>query len=213
MKLKLLLFAIILISFNCGQNDNKEEKTESTNTETSDKKTETTGSNTNANQMFGIKAAKIVFKFTGSKLHEGTQTLYFDDYGNTAVLITDQGSGMSRNHQTSIWKDGKTTLINHETKKVSTSPFRVKDSEAPAIAETSDNSKKTIGYEKMPDETVAGKTCEVWYNKQLNIKYYLWNKMDLKLENQGVYTKEATSVEEISSIPADVMEIPKDYKQ
>jgi hypothetical protein len=120
---------------------------------------------------------------------------------------------MSRSNQTSIWKDGKTTLINHETKKVSTSPFRVKDSEAPAIAETSDNSKKTVGYEKLPDETVAGKTCEVWYNKQLNVKYYLWNKIDLKLENMGVYTKEATSVEEISSIPAEVMEIPKDYQQ
>ncbi|MCB9056748.1 MAG: hypothetical protein H6549_12915 [Chitinophagales bacterium] len=76
-----------------------------------------------------------------------------------------------------------------------------------------ESSRNTAGYEKLADETVAGKNCEVWYNKAINVKYWLWNKIEMKIENMGAYTREAVSAEEISSIPTEVMNIPGDYKQ
>lgn len=210
MKPKHILPGILFFVISCGQQgDKKDQSSKERKTESSDKTS--VAENGPANQIFGIKAAKVVFNYTGAPMYAGTETLYFDDYGHTAVLITERGSGFSRTHQTSIWKNGKSTLINHETKKVASSPFRVKDSEPPSIADIPDATKKSIGYEKLPDETIAQKTCEVWYNAQQNIKYWLWKKIDLKMENQGEYTKEAVSVEEISSIPPSVMEIPKDY--
>ncbi len=215
MRPKLFLPGIFLLTISCGGNDSKTESDKTAvpeKKEAADKKMETSSSS-NDKHLFDIKAAKIVYQFTGKPLYAGDETFYFDDYGNIAVLIMDKGSNLNRNHTTSIWKDKKTTLVNHETKKVATSPFRVKETEPPGIADISDASRKGIGYEKMPDETVAGKTCEVWYNKKMNIKYYLWKKIELKLENQGVYVKEATSVEEISGIPSEVMKIPDGYNQ
>ena len=72
---------------------------------------------------------------------------------------------------------------------------------------------KRVGYEKMADETIAAKNRTVWFNAKYNIKYWLWNKVDLKIASHGAYVREATSVEEITEIPASGMGIPKDYKQ
>ena len=162
--------------------------------------------------MYDIKAAKIVFNCTGGP-EVGTETLYFDDYGTRAVLVVDKKHRFGRNNQTSIWQDKKTTMINHETRTVTTSPFRVKATEAPGIADLSAAGRNGIGYEKMPDKIIAGKTCEVWYNAKQNFKYYLWKKIGLKEEFGKDYIKEAISVDEIAAIPPSVMVVPDDYKQ
>jgi hypothetical protein len=194
----------------CGQNDNtgKKEEATGTSTEPTAEKKEVSKP---AKTIFDIRAAKIVFNYTGPE--SGTETLYFDEYGERAVLVVDKKSKYSVTRQTIIWKDKKSTIINHENKTVATSPFRPKATEPPGIADADEKTRNNIGYQKQPDETVAGKTCEVWFNAKQNIKYWLWNKLDLKIQNQGVYTKEANSAEEISSIPETLFEIPKDYKQ
>ncbi|HLG41007.1 MAG TPA: hypothetical protein VI461_15105 [Chitinophagaceae bacterium] len=192
MKPKLLLPAIFLAIVSCAQNNNKNVKP--------------------PKNIFDIKAAKIVFNYTGGP-ETGTETLYFDDYGNTAVLVVNKKNAFGPVNQTITWKDKKGQIIDHTKKTVSKSFFRAKATEPPGIADIDDKTKNNIGYEKLADATIAGKACHVWFNKKLNIKYFLWNKLDLKLENQGVYTKEATSAEVITEIPASLMEIPKDYKQ
>jgi len=198
------------MTYGCGQNDgsDKKEKSETGATQTSSEKK---NDNNNGKHIFDIKAAKIVFNYTGGP-ETGTETLYFDDYGEVAVIAIDKKTKFGRTNQTIIWKDKNSNIIDHEKKIVSKSAFRPKATEPPSIADVSTDTRKSIGYEKMADETIAGKPCEVWFNAKQNIKYWLWNKIDLKLANQGVYTKEATSVEEISAIPASVMEVPKDYK-
>lgn len=69
----------------------------------------------------------------------------------------------------------------------------------------------------MGNETVAGKECEVYDHVKMKIIYYLWKNIDLKLVNYSLgstgYTREATLVEEISSIPASVLQIPEGYKK
>jgi len=208
MKSLLLLLACYFFP-GCGQSDKSQEKDKTTVDKTENRSNDK--EKPSGRLLFDIKAAKIEFKYTGGP-EEGTETLYFDDYGEIAVLTFDKKSGFGRNHQTIIWKDKKSTMLNHEKKSVSTSPFRVKATEPAGLAEVSEQDLAKMGYEKLAGENIAGKPCEVWFNSKMNIKYWLWKKIDLKLENQGVYTKEATSVEEISMIPASLMEIPGDYK-
>ncbi len=200
MKPSILLIGVILIALNCIGADKKE---------SADKKKHPKNSST-ADHMFDIKAAKIIFNFTGG-LEPGKETLYFDDYGNVAVLLIDRKSKFSSTNKTMIWKNNQTTTIDHEKKIVTKTPFRNKDTEAPAVVQISEATRKSIGYEKLPGEIIAGKSCEVWNNNKLNVKYWIWKKIDLKKVNQ-TFTKEAVSVEEINAIPSSIMEIPKDYK-
>lgn len=215
MKQKLLLTGIIFVILSCNDNNSKTEN-ENTNAsgknETSSSNSESSSSSKPANALFEIKAVKIVFTHTGGP-EEGTETLYFDDYGAVAVLVVDKKSKYTVNKQTIIWKDKKSTVINHENKNVASSSFRSKDTEPPSLADTDDNTKKSIGYEKLADETIAGKTCEVWFNAKQNFKYCIWKKISLKEVLGNGFHKEAISVEEISEIPASVMEIPKDYER
>jgi hypothetical protein len=211
MKSLFIFTAILILTPGCGQNDNssKEKMSDKPAAET------TTGKKTEgipANAMFGIKAAKIVYNYTDGQ-ETGTETLYFDDYGAVAVMVVDRKSKYSTVKQTVIWKDRKSTIINHENKTVVKSSFRPKATEPPAIADTDEQTRKNIGYEKLADETIAGKTCEVWFNAKQNFKYCLWNKIALKEALGKSIMREATLAEEISEIPASMMEIPKDYKQ
>jgi hypothetical protein len=210
MKPKFFLSAAIILTLNYGQKNNTYEKYKPGNYkfEFSDSRSNNIFTD---DRIFDIKAAKIEFKFTGG-MEQGKETLYFDDYGNIAVLLIDKKNKFNNNKRTMIWKNKQTTDIDHEKKIVTKSPFRNKNTEAPPIVAISETTRKNIGYEKMPNETIAGKSCEVWYNKKLNVKYWIWKKIDLKKINQGL-TKEAVSVEEIKEIPASVMQIPKDYKQ
>lgn len=210
MRYTLLFLSFSILMIGCGDNksNSEKDKTVDSKKESADQKKESKP----ANAMFGIKAAKIIFNYTGGP-ETGTETLYWDEYGSVAVLEVDKKNSFGTIRQTIIWSDKKSTIIDHEKKTVATSSFRPKATEPPSIADTDENTRKNIGYEKLADETVAGKNCEVWFNAKQNIKYWLWNKIDLKLENQGAYTKEASSVEEINEIPASVMAIPGDYKQ
>ncbi len=212
MKLNLFLPVIILIAIGCGSNDSKPDDQDKIDNSKVEKKEALTDNARNSNHIFNIKTAKIVFKYTGG-METGTETLYFDDYGGIAVLVVDKKSKYSITNQTTIWKDKKSTIIDHEKKIISNSPFRPKSTEPPALADTDEQTRKNIGYEKMADETIAGKPCEVWFNAKQNFKYSLWNKIGLKEVLGTSINKEATSVEEITEIPVSVMEIPKDYKQ
>lgn len=211
MKLKFIPAIAFLFTLGCGQNDNsaKEKMNDKPASET------TTGKKKEdipANAMFGIKAAKIVYNYTDGQ-ETGTETLYFDDYGAVAVMVVDRKSKYSTVNQVTIWKDKKSTIINHDNKSVAKSSFRPKATEPPAIADTDEKTRKNIGYEKLADETIAGKICEVWFNAKQNFKYCLWKKIALKEALGTSIVREASLAEEISEIPASVMEIPKDYKQ
>ncbi len=195
----------------CGSNDKNENEKQPVSADT-DKPGAPPGTGKPAKAMFDIPAAKIDYRQTGGP-DEGTETLYFEDYGNTAVLVSNRKTKYEIINQAIIWKDGKSTMINHENKTVTTSPFRPKATEAPSIADLPEATRVSIGYEKLPDEMVAGKQCEVWQNKQLNVTYWLWNRIEMKISNMGVYTREAESIKQMDAIPAAILQIPPDYKK
>ncbi len=162
---------------------------------------------------FEIKSCKITYEYTG--MMQGTDILYFDDYGETVVLVQNRPSEMLGGNKTIIYKDKKTTIINHNRKNAAKSAFRVKDTEPPTIA-TSSN-REAEGFEKLPNETIAGKECEVYKHKTMNVTYWLWNNIDLRLENYALgkngYIKNATAVEVLTSIPNELFMVPEGYDQ
>lgn len=211
MKLVYIFPALFIITFGCGQNNkgnNKESSMEVTTEAPIAKKND----NIPTKHIYDIKSAKITFNYT-SIAEKGIETLFFDDYGEVAVLVVDKKNKFGHTLQTTIWKDKKSTIIDHEKKIVSKSVLRPKSTEAPSIAEIDDKTRNNIGYQKLATETVAGKPCEVWFNAKQNFKYCIWKKIGLKEILGTSIQKEATEVEEISEIPTSVMEIPKDYKQ
>jgi hypothetical protein len=75
--------------------------------------------------------------------------------------------------------------------------------------------RKREGYEQQADETIAGQKCEVWKHTSMDVTYWLWNNIDLKLINHSLgkngYTKTAVKAEANVSIPASLLQAPAGY--
>ncbi len=164
-------------------------------------------------KFFEFKSAKIDFTYSG--IFEGKETYYIDDWGNTVVMVQDKKEFGHAKNQTTIWKDEQTTIHNHLEKNVWRGKLRPKDTEPPAVASIAEEQLEMVGYKKLPDEQIAGKTCTVYENSSLNVKYWLWKGIDLKIINRSVgevgYVREATSVEENVAIPQKLLTIPEEY--
>ena len=174
--------------------------------------------NIKKDRPFKIKSAKIEYTYTGGKMFSGKETMYIDDYGKTVVIVTDKPGVMGmKDNKTIIWKDNKTTDIDHVSKTWQTYPIRPKSTEPPVIAYSTETQRKQGGYIKKTNETIAGKTCEVYEHSQMKVTYWLWKNIDLKMVNYSLgkngYIKTATIVQELSSIPPDILKIPAYYSK
>jgi|GEM_PF-3388804 len=165
----------------------------------------------------GPAAGKIVFSYTGK--WEGEMTVHFADHGDTVVVDQDIKVGKHmRDHKRVIWKDGVSTLcdLEREGKTCSTTKLRVKSTELGIMyglrGERFSRPMAQGGYEKRPDEVIAGKTCSVWYHPQTKVGIWRWEGIDLKTDNGvGKFVAEATSYEDIDAIPADVLAPPPGF--
>lgn len=164
-------------------------------------------------KFFQFKSVRIDFVYTG--IFEGKDTYYIDDWGNTVVIVEDRKELGNQLKQTSIWKDEQTTIYNHLQKNVWRGKMRMKATEPPAVASIAESQLQTVGYKKMPDEQIAGKTCTVYDHSNFKIKYWLWKGIDLKIINRSVgtegYVREAVNVVEDVAIPADLLAVPAGY--
>jgi len=164
--------------------------------------------------VFKLKACKITYEYSG--ITEGSDVFYFDEYGKTA-LIEQTRKEFGGTKKTIIWKDGKSTIIDHTKKTVAQSPFRSKDTEPPTIVYVNEKQRETEGYVKLKNETIAGKDCEVYEHTKMKVKYWLWNNIDLRLDNYALgktgYVKKAIKVEEVNSIPVELLIIPSGYEK
>lgn len=209
---KCLWMAVLL--FACTSSSKEENKT------TNDSQTVTPAAKSIAPRSpkageYAIKAAKVMYEYT-DRYTTGTETLYFDEFGDIAVLDIDKKNKFGTTKQTIIWKDKKSTILDHIKKTVVTSSFRSKDSEPPTIALISEENRKGVGYEKLDNEEVAGKSCMVYYHKKIDVKYWLWSNIEMKIVNNAMgkqigLTRAAKSIEEIKEIPVSILKIPADY--
>lgn len=170
--------------------------------------------NISMDKPFLCKSAKVEYTITGHKLFAGTETMYIDDYGKTVIMLIDKpGAGEK---QTIIWKDNKSTVINHLKKTWFNSPIRSKSTEPPVISYSTELQRKQGGYSKQSNEPVAGKDCMVYKHTNMKVTYWLWKNVALKELNYSIgeklgYTREATSIQENITIPAELFKIPDGY--
>ncbi|MCD6010760.1 MAG: beta-lactamase [Flavipsychrobacter sp.] len=175
--------------------------------------------NITMDKPFLCKSAKIEFTYTGHKMFAGKETLYIDDYGKTVISIVDKPGMMNqRENSTTIWKDNKTTVYNHVKKNYYTTPVRPKSTEPPVISYSTETQRKQGGYNKKGNETVVGMNCDVYEHEKMKVTYWLWKNVDVKLINYSMggnmgYTKEATSIQENITIPAELFSVPSGYNK
>ncbi len=164
-------------------------------------------------KFFQIESVRIDFTYSG--IFEGKETFYIADWGNTVVIVEDKKEFGNQVKQTSIWKDKLSTIYNHLEKKVWQGKIRAIATEPPAVAGIAESQLEMVGYKKMTDEQIAGKTCTVYENSNLKVKYWLWKGIDLKIVNRSVgqegYVREATSVVENVAIPEKLLAVPEGY--
>lgn len=164
---------------------------------------------------YEFESAKIVFKFTGA--FEGTDVLHVAGSGNTLVLEQDKKI-LTRERKTAIWKDGRTTVVDHDAKRVFKSPLKIADMDL-SVRHANDDTLKLVGLLRKGTEAVAGRECVLYEKKDGDQLWrsWRWKGIELKIEMKNhlglSYVKEAVSVEEGVAIPEALFKIPEDYQQ
>lgn len=207
-KITLTILALFMgIAFNsCGGTAENEAKGGNPDPVSTDNPTKPEGSG-----PFKIKSAKITYDYKYGA-ESGQDIFWFDDYGNVAVYEIDHKTQYGEAKSTITWKDKKGMVINHTNKNAAKTSFRSKDTEPNTASLTSAEDLKRVGYVTLPNEDVAAKSCTVLFNEKIGVKYWNWNNIELRVENNGI-SRVATSVEENITIPASLFEVPAGYKQ
>lgn len=161
-------------------------------------------------RRYGFESAIVEYKLEGSD--EGTKTLYVDRGGykfaeyevivkrkseerNTVILI---GSDMI----TFDYKNNSAVKMHNPAAYWLANPNR--DWE-----ETGENMLIHLGYEIIGQETISGKTCDIWKNGKNKI--WVWNGLTLKSQ-VGKDVETATHIEIDVSVPVEVFEVPKEFE-
>jgi hypothetical protein len=167
-------------------------------------------------KKYPVKSGIITFQTTieieGAKIDE-KKILYFDDYGMKEAEDTYEGNV----HTKTFLSDGK-NLYNlvHSSK---TAFMGEKATRGVAYRfdwnEISQADKDAGHVKKGPNETIAGKDCEVYIreDKGIKTKFAGWNNITLLTEQESNGTKSTTkavTVEEVA-VPAEKLSVPADY--
>jgi hypothetical protein len=204
--LLILTICVAFIFHSCGGTAENEKKGGNPDAGSTDQTAKSEGSG-----PFKIKSAKITYDYKFGA-ESGQDIFWFDDYGNVAVYEIDHKTQYGVAKSTITWKDKKGMVINHENKNAAKTGFRSKDTEPNTASLTSAEDLKRVGYQTLPNEDIASKSCMVLLNEKIGVKYWIWNNIELRVENNGI-SKVATSVEENITIPASLFEVPAGYKQ
>lgn len=161
----------------------------------------------------GIITLESITEMGSVKLTE-KKVLYFDDYGMKEREDSYEGETL----KSSFMSDGKEliTLI-HGTKTFLKSGKAFRGTAYKVdFNEISQEDKDAGKAKKLNEETILGKTCEVYSYETNGIKskYAGWNNICLLSEAVMGETKtivKATKIEEVD-VPADKFTIPADYK-
>ena len=132
-----------------------------------------------ANQ-FGVRAFKIVYEMEGQQT--GKRTIYVEDYGARVGLEEETVTFNIEEYKLTYW-DGAKSHLKTNNGPVSSIGIRPVTTEPSSFATTPAADLKLVGYERMGEKTVAGKTCEVWKNANLNYEGCRWNNIELEFAN------------------------------
>lgn len=172
-------------------------------------------------KKYQIKSGIVEYKITGSQ--QGTQTLYFDNWGLlTAEFmdITTKMMGMTMKSSTLNLTDKDWTYnINLDEKngtKISNKELQelLNSTNKKDLEELGRKMMEKMGGRKLGNETFMGRDCEVWEISKLNTKVWLYKYIPLKTISNivGEIVIEATKIEENVSVPAEKFLVPEGIK-
>ncbi|MEN0005557.1 MAG: hypothetical protein AAF798_15515 [Bacteroidota bacterium] len=169
------------------------------------------------NAVFDIPAAKITYRFSG--VEKGTLTFYFDNYGKR--WVRDASFTIMRKitkKERRFW-DGTQQVFFEQNERLN----KAKE----AVRTSSNNNKamyfgsfsnmeeaqitKSNRFRKLTDAKIAEKTCAVYTTESTGQYYYIWEGITLKMRSDS-RTFQATSVELIDEIPAELLKVPEGFE-
>lgn len=169
---------------------------------------------------YPFKSAYVEYELTGNTT--GKQTLYIDEWGWNRSETTHSATKMlgqkTETHERKItkkldtwqWVPGEKTgskVHNQMLEELLADPnFNMK--------KFSEETMKSLGFEKTCTEVVNGKTCDI-YKGMLGATSWIWNNIAVKTEVKLLGTKQvmtATKIEIDASVPGSEFNIPADIK-
>ena len=172
-------------------------------------------------KKYEIKSGKVEYKVSG--MGEGTQTLYFDDWGTISaefVSTITKMFGMKVESKTLNILD-KYWSYSIDLKEKNGTKIAKKDIEDLYKSLKEEDMEKLgrkimedLDAKQLPNETILGKSCEVWEIPTLSSKVWTYKMVPLKTEMNimGKQVIEAVSFEENIAIPKDKLQVPKGIK-
>jgi hypothetical protein len=173
-------------------------------------------------KRYGIESGIVEYAVSGAQ--KGTETLYFDRWGQREATYTDTElsfAGISQKQKTLNILEGELGYnINLATRAgtKTTNPLFKKILDRSPDKNLGDLGLRMLeemGGVKIGTEEVAGKLCDIWEIKNLQSKSWLWKVVTLKVQVKMAgmeVTKTAARFEEGVSIPEDRFTIPSDIK-
>ena len=136
-----------------------------------------------ADHLFEVESGKIVYEITG--MLKGTEILYWDDWGNKQRKETNSVIEMMgfKQEQKSILITIGVDIYNLDPLK-KTGTHIINDMfEGQTMEQKAEYGKQAleaIGGVQKADETILGKTCEVWEVASMKSKVWIWKLLPLK---------------------------------
>ena len=177
--------------------------------------------------FYGIEQGMVQYEISGSS--QGTETLYFDQWGMRQVRL--------KSEETQRWGVNNTVTLNFAEKTIIIDPNKnlgqkLEDVDLKKFLSSrkSDDTgviamqfAEFMGGTKIKSENILERPCEVWDIKNLKLKNSFWNGIPLRIEMQtveGTVNYKAVKVDEtivvdeaIFTIPESVRFIDMDIKQ
>lgn len=230
------IFSLLILSFYlfaCGGSSDSSENTDVNIEEnTSENNTETENPTSQEGdaeelseegyQRYGIESGQITYKLSG--FQNGTQTIYFDQWGMREAIYLEYAiemAGIKQEIKQVIISDGEwiytvdlirklgTKAKNREYEKI------IENAGTKDLGELGKEILEGMGGKKVGEEEFLGKNCDVWEINSLKTKEWLWKNIVLKLDLQitgGAYTLEATDIQENISVAEEKFKVPEDIE-
>ena len=207
-----------------GGGETTETTSENENTETTEASSDDSQESSSGGESmrrYAIKSGVIEYKVSG--IQTGTETIYFDDWGMKEAKYSKtelKMAGISQKVDQITYIDGEWNYTYDVAQNTGTKlknplfDMLAKNMDEKDMKALGEKMMKGMGGEKIGQEEVLGKTCDVWEIKQFKSKTWVWKNIPLKTESKmmQILTIEATNFEENASVAADKLSPPKDVE-
>lgn len=168
-------------------------------------------------KRYNVKSGIVVYKMSGTQ--EGTETLYWDNYGKREARYTESTInffGIKKTTKQLVILDGIWSYsVNYDDKTVTkNSVEHLKEiAKGNNLLNTGQEFLEKNG-EKQGSEKILNKICDKWYLPDFATTLWIWNSIPLKSKTNMIITitLTATSLKTNIKIPEDKFKYPKDFE-